>query len=78
MANSVGFIVGIIAGFINTMAGGGSILSLPMLIIHGSANGCGDNNRWRLQFRAYVQLPVLKEKASRILNQASSWQYQHL
>lgn len=57
------FIVGIIAGFINTMAGGGSILSLPMLIILGLPTAVANGtNRLAITVQSICAVAGFKRK----------------
>ena len=50
-------LAGFIAGFINTMAGGGSLLTLPLLIFMGLpsavANGTNQNSNIYVSFFSY-------------------------
>ena len=57
------FIVGVIAGFINTLAGGGSLLSLPMLIILGLPTAVANGtNRLAITVQSICAVAGFKRK----------------
>lgn len=55
--------IGLITGFINTLAGGGSVLSLPMLMFMGlPANVANGTNRVAILFQSAVGVNTFRKK----------------
>ena len=55
--------IGLIAGFINTNAGGGSTLTLPMLIVLGlPANVANGTNRIAILLQNLIAVPTFRQK----------------
>ena len=57
------FLIGIIVGFINTMAGGGSLITLPVLIFMGLPSSVANGtNRIGILFSSFSAHMALNQK----------------
>lgn len=67
-------LVGIVAGFLNVMAGGGSVISLPLLIFLGLDSSLANGtNRLAIFIQTIASMISFKQENVLILKQALNW-----